>query len=285
MAAAKQALEIAKIKLEAGMITKVDLIQVESEMAIKETALSKARRDLAVDKAKIASLTGTTGAFDLEKVDFTRYEALMAKAASYDEATADSLAVSVQKAAYAGNPSLERYAVLGEEARKAVEQAATGYFPTVTASFTHRLSFANAAFDATAGSLSVSASMPIDFWKTDNKVMAADTAARGAALDLDEQRRNLDLEVLTAVADCVSQARSVQSSQKALEYAESNYRNVLELYRLSSKPVADLLDAEAAVGTGKETQIAARYGFLSNLSTLRSLGAFESYETLLAMFP
>jgi len=285
MAAAKQALEIAQIKLEAGMITKVDLIQVESEMATKETTLSQARRDLAVCRAKIASLTGTAGAFDLEKVDLARYDALIAKAAAYGDAASDSLSAAVEKAAYAASPTLARYAALSDQARKAVDQAATGYSPTVTASFSHKLSASLSAFDATAGSLTLTASMPIDFWETQNEVKAADAAAGEAALDLDEQKRTLDLSVLTAVADCVAQARSVLSSQKALEYAEKNYENVLELYKLSSKPVADLLDAEATVSSSKETLIAARYGFLSNLSTLRSLGAFESEEALLALFP
>lgn len=285
MAAARQALEIARIKLEAGMITKVDLIQVESQMAVKETALSQARRNLAVNKAKVASLTGEAAAFELEPVDFFRYEALLAKAADYGDAASDSLTAAVAKAAYAANPTLARYAAAGDKARLAVDQAATGYYPTVSAAFSHKLSVGSAGFDATSGGLSVSVSVPIDWWKTDNEVKAADASAKQAALDLDEQRRSLDLDVLTAVADCVAQARSVQSSRKALEYAESNYANILELYRLSSKPVADLLDAEASVSAGKGNLITARYGFLSRLSALRSLGAFESYEALLALFP
>ena len=75
------------------------------------------------------------------------------------------------------------------------------------------------------------------------------------------------------------------SSAKALDYAQSNYENVLEQFKLSSATTSDLSTAEALVSADETALITARYGFLSDLSALAVLAGLEDTSKLAALVP
>lgn len=281
---ARLGLFIAEAKLAAGTITKTDYLEAESEASAKETSLSQAGRDLSIASRKLASLTGLKLPLSLEKVDFGAYDGLIQRLSAYSEESADALAASLRQAAYAANPSLAESALSVEKAKAQVSYAEAGYLPTVSASLSHSLTLSSGGFEPASGSLSVTASIPLDLWSTKASVDSAKIDAEKAALSDGEARRSLELEADTAIFDCVAQARSVLSSEKAFEYATSHYANVLELYKLSSASASDLSTAAALVSSSQKSLIGARYGFLSCLSQIRSLGAFDSDESALRIF-
>jgi len=110
-------------------------------------------------------------------------------------------------------------------------------------------------------------------------------AAKQAVLGLEETRRTTTISIQQAVYDCISSAKSVASSQAALVYAERYYQNVQEQYKLSAASAADLSSAALLVSTDRASLISARYAFLSNLSTLRSLAGFETDDLLVQLVP
>lgn len=282
---ARLGLSIAEAKLAAGTITRTDYLEAESEASAKETALSQASRDLSIARRKLASLTGLKLPLPIEKVDFSRYDGLIRKVSAYTDEASETLAGSVRAAAYAANPSLSQSSLAVEKARAEVRSASAAYLPTVSASLSHSLSLAASdGLEPASGSLSVTASLPLDLWNTRAGVDAASIAARKAVLADEETRRGFDLDVDTAVYDCIAQARSVVSSEKAFEYATSHYANVLELYKLSSASASDLSTASALVSSSQQSLIGARYGFLSCISQIRSLGAFDSDEGVMRIF-
>jgi hypothetical protein len=57
----------------------------------------------------------------------------------------------------------------------------------------------------------------------------------------------------------------------------------MELYRLSQNSVSDLSAASALVSNSRVQLIRSQYGFLRVLSTLRSLGGFDSEAALEAI--
>lgn len=283
---AKLSLSIAEAKLSAGTITKTDYLETESEAAAKETSLSQASRDLSIANRKLASLTGLKLPLSLEKVDFAQYGDLIKKVSAYTDAQGDSFAASVRAAAYAANPTLSQSSLAVDSAKAKVSSAQVGYLPTVSAGFSHSLSLAaSSGLEPASGSLSVTASIPLDLWNTAASVDAAKIAVKKASLTDEENRRGFDLDVDTAVYDCIAQARSVISSEKAVDYASSHYANVLELYKLSSASASDLSTAAALVSSNQQSLISARYGFLSCISQIRSLGAFDSDEGTIKVFP
>jgi outer membrane protein len=284
--AARTHLRLAEAKLEENMITRFAYLETESSAAAKETALIQAQGKLSVAEATLASLTVLPTPLAVASVDFASREQLMQRLAGLSGENTQTFIAGALKAATANNPTLSQAALAGRKAKKAVDLAGVDYLPSLSASFSHELSVGSAqGLDAGNGSLSVSVSIPLDFWATKAGVEAKEIAARQAELDGDESQRTLALEIQGAVYDCISSARSSFSSKKALEYAESYYQGVLERYRLSSASSSDLSDAAALVSTNRTALISARYSFLSNLSSLRTLAGLESENLLTSLVP
>ncbi|GAB1456107.1 hypothetical protein MASR2M48_14140 [Spirochaetota bacterium] len=110
-------------------------------------------------------------------------------------------------------------------------------------------------------------------------------AAESTALEGAQGGLGLRLNIEVGVNDLLSAARSIGSSAKALEYSESNYRNVLERFRLSASSASDLSAAEALVSTARTGLIGARYDFLSALCDLRVLVGLETDDRIESAIP
>ncbi len=282
--AASASLALAQAKLEAGIITKAELLKAQAESAAAETGLGQASLSLRAGRAKLASLTGLSLPAELPGLDFGAYEGLMRRLAGLDEAGLEGLVQSLWTLAAANNPSLASASLAQDTARLQTDKAKAGYLPSISAAFANGLSLAEAG-TSYSGSLSVTASLPLDLWNTALAVKEKSLAAEASALDLEEGRRGLELELAQAVYTWASASRSVFSSCKALDYAESNYTSVLESYRLSLVSASALSDAASLVSTDRKAWNSARYTFLESLAALRTLTGQEDEGLLARMVP
>ena len=282
--AARLRLKLAEAKVSAGALSNSDYLQTEAETAGYETTLTKAKKTLASARAKLASLTGLPAATALTQLELSSYDALIAKLNGLDEAGIDALVAALAALAKSNSPSLASYDLASAQARQALAAAKAAYLPSLQAGISQSFSYGSSELSQT-GSLSLTASLSLDFWNTRNAVQSASVAASQAELDGSDGLTTLELDVSQAVYEWLSSARSLGSSAKALEYAQSNYANVLEKFKLSTATASDLSTAEALVSSDKTALITARYDFLSNLSTLRGLAGFEDEAGLLKALP
>jgi len=284
--AARAHQDLAQARFDVGIITRGDLLEIQAETASDESALATALKDLAVAKAKLASLTGLSTGAALEGVDETYYDALMARFAGLSDTQVDGLAAKLVAIAEKNSPSLAQARLASGKAQRSVDAARADYLPSVATSWSQSLSYGRSAGSlAGSGSLGLTATIPLDWWTTKTAVDSAAVAARQAGLDLAETGRGLDLDLRSAVYDCIALAQAFASSSKAQSYAQSHYDGVLEQYRLSSASSSDLSDAEALLSSDKTLLIKARYEFLVGLSSLRSLVASESDDLIVAAIP
>ena len=178
------------------------------------------------------------------------------------------------------------YSLATEKATIAVDVAKSAYAPTLAVGLSQSAGWGAATgLYVGSGAITVSGSLSLDPWNTANGVAIAKTTAQGAALDAKDGARSLSLEIDIAVNDLLSAARSIGSSTKALEYADSGYRRTLEKFRLSAASASDLSAAEALVSTDRNALIAARYDFLSSISGLRGLIGLESEDLVISSIP
>ncbi|PKL23990.1 MAG: hypothetical protein CVV47_12050 [Spirochaetae bacterium HGW-Spirochaetae-3] len=286
LAAARLRLRIAKAKADSGALAKSDYLMTESETAGYETSLIKAERTLASARARLASITGVRVGAALEPIDFSAYDGLLLRLSALDDSGAEALSAGVAALAADGNPELAGYAIAARKADLSVRAAAAGYLPTVTAGLSQGVDWTDGdGLSLGDAGISVSVSLDLDLWTTRNSVRSASAAADSAALDVSDGSRNLLLDIDVAVNELLGAGRTIASSAKALEYAESNYDNALERFRLSSASASDLSGAEALVSVDRTALISARYDFLSCLSTLRGLAGLESEDAILALVP
>jgi len=283
LVAAKAHQSIAQAKFDAGMVIKAAVIEAQAETAAKETSLSQATKTLAVAKAKLKSITGV-GA-QPQAVDFLAYGTLMTTLMTQGDQATDSMIAKLNATALSNNPAIAVSTIAVAQAESEIAAARTAYLPTVSAAWSHEASYtAVGGVDlASGGGFSITVSVPLDFCATKNAVEAKGVEAQKAALSKDIGVDNLSLEIQSAAYDLISAARSVSSSQKALEYAESSYSVELERYKLSKASSSELSDAEALVSSSRSALISARYAFLSGISTLKNLAGLDGDSLLLAL--
>jgi outer membrane protein len=282
--AARTRQDLAEAKREAGIIARPELLKAESETAAAETSMTQARGKLSTAFAKLASLTGLALPFSVDTSDPTVTDGLTERLAALTEGQTAALIARVQETVVANNPSLSQAALSEQRAAKNRDLAGAKGFPSVGASLSNQVSFAPAGV-STGGSLSLNVSVPLNFWAVKTSVEAGETALRQAGLDTQEAQRTTRLDAQSAVYDLVSAARTVTSSKKALEYAQSHYEAVLEQYRLSTVSSADLSDASALVSTSRSQSISARSQLLVSLTSLRTLAAAESDSVITGLIP
>lgn len=283
--AAKLRQTIAQAKIDAGILSKSSFLQTAAETSGYETTLVLAKKSLASARAKLASLTGLPAATAIAQIDFSAYDGLLAKLSALDEAAIDKLANDVTALAKANSPALTGYALSSQQAKLAVTIAKEAYLPTLAAGVSQSLSYGDVSGYSYPGSVSLTASMSLDLWNTKNAVDSAFVVAAQADLDASQGETDLELGLVQALYEWISSAGAIGSSTKALQYAQSNYDNVLEQFKLSTATSSDLSTAEALVSTDETALIAARYGFLSNLSTLSGLAGLEDGSKIAALVP
>ena len=283
LVASKAHQSLAQAKFDAGMVIKAAVLEAQAETAAKETSLSQAAKTFAVAKAKLKSIIGVASL--PQAVDFSAYATLMTTLMGLGDQATDSMIAKLNVTALSNNPSIAVSAIDVTQAESEIAAARTAYLPTVSAAWSHEASYTAAGgIDlASGGGFSIAVSIPLDVWVTKNAVEAKTAEAQKAALSKDIDADNLSLEIQGAVYELISAARSVSSSQKALEYAESSYSVELELYRLSKASSSELSDAETLVSSNRSALISARYAFLSAISTLKNLAGLDGDSLLLAL--
>lgn len=286
LATSELSLSIAETRMDSGAISMPDYLEAESDAESKRTALSQAKRDVSIYSLKLASLTGLLVLPEIAATDYAAYDQLISKLASFSDEDTQSFISKIREKTLASNPSLALASQSSAKAVKSVSLASAAYYSTVTASASGGVDCTalNGSGDPTA-SVSIGATLSLDVWKTKASVDKADLARKQAALSAEETNRTVDIDLQTAALDCLSAARSVVSSGKALSYAQKHYESKFELYKLGGASVSDVSDAAALVSTNMKSLIAARYDFLSCLSKIRSLAACDSDAKTLELIP
>ncbi|GHV75890.1 hypothetical protein AGMMS49942_07110 [Spirochaetia bacterium] len=282
------ALSMSELRLGSGMISRGDYLKAMAEQGQAETAWNRALRDLTVSKANLKNSTGLKEIPELAAIDFGVYEDALRILSTLSEDRIAILTDSFSASAKANNPGLLKTNLALQAAERNVGLAKTDYIPSLNASISTGISYSTAGEAAggglsafSSGSVSISGTIPLDYWVIASSVKKKRMAQTQAALTLRDAESALAVEIQTALLDLIGYALSVQSARRADEYARQNYEYTLERYTLSEASVFVLSDAIALAGDSHTQRLTAEYGFLSGLSKLRSLCAFESPDEVI----
>ncbi|MCL2791961.1 MAG: TolC family protein [Spirochaetaceae bacterium] len=277
-------LTIAKIRHESGVISIGDYLRAVAENESRKTNQNLARRDLLLSIARLRSITGLRGNPVLQPINFDYYEHIIQKLSELSYNEIDNMISVFLETIYMNSPLLARSALASRRADRAVSLATRNYLPNINLGISTGLTYNNIhGRENSPGRLTISGSIPLDFWVIRNNVNNTQIAHRQAILDHMETELALDIEIQSGILNCIAQASSVISSRKAWEYAKKQLENTMELYRLASASTSELSDAIALVSSNKNHLIRARYSFLMSLSVIRSLGTFDSEQAVLAL--
>jgi outer membrane protein TolC len=282
-------LATAQVRYENKMISYGDYLKALAEREAAETTRKQAEQTLSVNMAKLKNITGLTETPILADIDFTRYESLIQQCAGFDKAAVNAIGDKLWAIVRTNNPALAKAALSNESAEKNLDLAKRDYFPTLSASASTGLSYSyqygstGNGFSPFSGSLTLKASIPLEFWTTGNKVQKQELSLEQVKLSYLDSLASAAIETQTSLLSLVTQASSVLSAGKAYDYAKKYFEYVQELYQLSQKSLADLSDAVDLETRSHNQFTSARYGFLRALSKIRGLGAFADEEALFVL--
>ena len=290
LATSALSLSMAEIRYQSGMISDSTYLQALADNASRETSRNQSRRDLTVARLRLKDLLGIDELPDLEPVDFNTQEELISLLVNIDDSKFEKLFNSFWTRVQANNPTLIKSGMNSARSDLNTNLSSRDYYPTISASLGlpglstgYNRTNDNFELRTSGGSFSISASIPIEIWKTKNSVDRQKNSNEMTSMEYAGSVNSMSTDLYIALLDLISQAGLILSSRRALDYAQKHFDYVLELYRMSRNSPSDLSDAESLVRSNRNQLNRYQYSFLNGLSKLRSMGAFNSEDEIMAM--
>jgi len=277
------ALSIAEVRQSSGMINKGDYLKALADKEMRENSRNQARRALSLSMSKFKTITGLQAA-RLAPIDFTEYEDAIAYLSVITDEKADELYEYFWNIMASDNPSLAKAALGNKKAEMNYTLSKRDYAPTISATiFSTEFGYtsANGFNSISNGGISINGKIPVDFWVLGNRLEKSRIARDTEAINYTNTQNSLEQELLNSLSNVFTQAGSVVSLRRSLEYTESHFNYVMERYRLSQSSVADLNDATSLFITARNSLNRATYSFLQGISQIRSLCAMDDERRLL----
>jgi outer membrane protein TolC len=278
------ALSTAEIRQANGMISVGDYLQALATKESREVARNQARQSLTLSRVKLQNLTGQP--VDPAELDFSVYDPLIEHLAALDDQATDGLYTRFLNAVVANSPSLAKAVLQNQKAEETVSKAAKSSMPSVSASFSTGLEYSflnDGGLKLSAGTFSISAIIPLDFWVTANSVAQKKILQEQEAINYRNTEASLFIEIQTALLKIIAQAETVLSSRRAYDSSSRSFDYTLESFTLAKSSVADLSTAAASASSATNQLVRAEYAFILGLSKLRSLGAFSEDAEVTAL--
>ena len=282
--AAVLGLSVAEIRHKSGMITQGDYLEALADKETSEHSLNQARRNLTTCMNRFKTLTGITETFELEEIVFDDYENLLLHLANISDEQADSLFDELWKIISSSNLTLAKAGLDNKIAERNFTLSKRDYSPTIRATiFSTGLSFLPEYNAASSGGFSITGEIPVDFWVLGNRTKQRRLTYERSLLAYEDAEIKMEENLQTALFNLLSQAGSVLSSRRSLEYTERRFEFVMQRYRLLQASVSELSDATSSFLTSRNRFNSASYSFLQGLSALRSMCALDDEGKLLEL--
>ena len=275
-------LSIAEVLHSSGMINPGDYLRAMAEKESRENSRNQSRRNYTMMMNRFKTLAGITETAEPEEITFAQYEDVIRHLAAISDERADALYGDFRNILLESNPSLAKAVLNTSRAEKSFTLTKRDYAPTISASiFSSDFSFLPEYNSTGSSGVSIRGTIPVDFWVMNNRIERSRISRDMSLLEFENTQNNLEQELQNALLNMFSQAGSVLSSRRSLEYTQSNFEYVMERYRLMQSSVSDLNEATSMFINSRNSLNRASYSFLQSLSRLRSLCALDDEEKLL----
>jgi len=283
--ASKLSFEIAEIRAENGMINQGDFLRALADKEVRENSFNQAQRNLNLNLTRFRNLLGVNVNVFPQSINFEVYDEVLLHLSRISNEETNELYNKFWNILTSSNPSIARASLNNQRAELNLTSIARDYSPVISASISSSVlnySFLNGFEPATGrGSISLTGTIPLDFWVLANRVERSRNTRDSTAIDYINTEKSLEMELLNALSNLLTQAGSVLSSRRSLEYTTRHYEFVSERYRLSLSSVSDLNEATTLYINSRNNLNRVSYGFLQSLSRLRSLCALDDEDRLI----
>ena len=267
--AAKAELDRAREMKNAGELSKVDVSQLESQYASDLYQITTAKVNLDNNKLLLKQLLELGISEDIELAQPADDEALVLKILPSKEVVYDN--------ALAAMPEIRRAGLNVNAADLAIQQARTGFLPTLSANAgigTTNVSGSGLSIGSQIEknfneSIGLNLNIPI-FQGRRNKtaVNKARIAADNSKLEQLSIEKNLLKEVENTYLDAISAQSQYLSAKEQVKYAEQSYEYISEAFKVGKKNTVELITAQNSLLSARVALLQAKYTALLNNALL-----------------
>lgn len=269
-------LEVAKVRFEAGLGTKVDVLQAQSTLSNTNLELEQLLGQVHINLGRLSTTLGLPANSPLTLQDLPSKLPLLKNHKSLDELIAIAKNARADLNAFQANYQRRYYEYQGSLAE---------FWPKFSANYNwQRRSFAGHSliekdhdYDLTFG-----VDFPIftgfnDLYQT-KKTREQTYAAYETWAEVDQR---VTLDVLTAYYNVQVAEETLKFSEEFLHFSEQAYQLTLESYKVGVSSYTDLLTSQSQLSTARSKRIVAISEYISSLSSLAyAAGILSISETV-----
>jgi outer membrane protein len=244
----------------AGTVPRFNVLRAEVELANQRPKAIQARSAFRIAKNNLANALGfRVPAEILEDIPLQLTDRL--DAGPY----AVELPVAVARA-FANRPELAALRKAEALGREGITTAQSGYKPSVQlfAGYGGRNSLFNndLAYDVAGYTAGVQVNWSIfDGFLTQGRVAEATARQQGARVDVDNETRDIELEVRTAYSNFLEARETLESQKTVQEWAEEALRLAVARAEAGTGTQLDVLSAQTSLTTARSTQVQALHDY------------------------
>ncbi|MDR2136157.1 MAG: TolC family protein [Treponema sp.] len=278
------ALETAEIRREGGILSPSDYYLALSNKSAADSSLAAAQTGLALARRRLEQLTGSAGIADLLPLDFGDYEDLLGAISRWTMEEISARFLKLKEILASRSPALKSAYITLKRAENEYSLAKSAFWPSLdlSASFNLGYDFMQISADPLSygASLSLSGTIPLDYWTLINSEQRQKNSLENSRLDYEDTLASFDIDLQSQLFTLAGNARTLIANRRQAEYSALLLEQQQELFHLSSVSMASFLDAASRSLSGETQKNRAEFSFLRSLSALKSLGAFGDDELL-----
>jgi outer membrane protein len=275
--------EIAKAKYEAGSLSKAGYLQLQSEQANKAVNLIQMEMLYQTSVLDLENFLKLDKIDDLEDISKTDFTAELVNLKELDMSKIELLVDDIMKIGLNKNPTLQISRLSVKTKDKTLWMAAGNFLPTFNLQYAKRWSkydFEDEYTDG-IGELGLNISLPI-FPLVDNglEVAIARSNLKQSKYNLESAENSIELAIKSSVLNMVAAAKTVHSSQLALDYSNETYEQMKERFANGQITANELLSTEIMYTSAQNQVATSFYNYLSAKSSLLLLMGTEDVDLL-----
>ncbi|MFC1898420.1 TolC family protein [Candidatus Cloacimonadota bacterium] len=275
--------EIAKVKFEAGSLSRAGYLQLQAEQANKEVSLIQMETLYQTSLLDLTNFLRIDKIDKLEEISQTDFLPELENLKEIDVTKIEILVDEIMDIGMVQNPTLQISRLSMQTSDKSLWMAGGNFLPTLNLQYSKRWNkydFEDEYTDG-IGQLGLNVSIPI-FPLIDNglEVAKARNNLKQAKYNMESAENGIELAIKSSVLNMVSAAKTVYSSQLSLDYSYETYEQMKERFANGQITANELLSTEIMYTSAQNQVATSFYDYLSAKSSLLKLMGTEDVGQL-----
>ena len=279
-------LEIANARFEAGVISKIEYLQIKSQVASNEVSLIQSQNFYNISKIDFANLLQLQDMnFNLKRDEAgeKKYSSILEKLNKLDINKIDMLITNLVSITKKKNPILKMSESSIDINKNNIAIAKGSFLPSLNLNFSYDWTKNNYEDEfSDQGTLTAIFSVPITpFMDNYHDFEIAKLNLKESNISHKTTEDGILMGVKSEIYNLVALAKTVYSSQIALDLARETYNQSIERFKVSMLSTTDLLNIEIMLLSSENNYTRSLYDFYRSISNLTKTIGLEKSEILI----